>query len=630
MANPNTIGVDSTLELFTTVLGWRQYEQIWFLLNDTGLVFIPFIGLLLRNVLVPIQSQQEGGASVTSLKRFELDLISALVVIILAGQPLIELKHDQLKFVNHCTLSDDNSQAFTQIQGIDDVKAYQDAVKMLETEEAKIPIWWYAVLSISSGINNAVKLTVPCGSEMIVSDYVIHKTFIPNTVDNPLRSDIKEYILKCYRPMANYINDDLKKQEKLLEEFNTAKDNFAREYRNSWSSHKHWLPQVISADGTLIIINIGNLEYLATTWVGSEFLLNADFPFTLKQRSIVVELGGFENKQKRISCRDYWLQPLPGQNKSIKDRLKALFDIKHLERLIINHKRFSQTSLGKAEIELMEPFEREHLFEYAMMRVVRGSFENKYKNIVTTQREFDDSSFQNSVTAKLGRELGGLALLFKFLTIFPMAKVVAEAAPVAQAVLLMALYMMLPIGLVFSGYSIQFLVVGAVGLFSLKFLGYVIFLANWMNNTFREAIKEAGYLGTGLGSNDTATIADLVMVNVYFVFPLIYLGVMGWAGYQLSTGIQGAYGALAGEESSAAKSSQAAGNMIKTEAINLGAKAGGIVGKAITKPVSVGAGWLTAGFLKPITSAMSKALEATAGRAIGAAGRIFRRMRGGG
>ncbi len=622
MANSNTIGVDSTLELFTTVLGWHQYEQIWLLLNDTGLVFLPFLGLLLRNVLIPIQSQQEGGASFTSLKRFELDLISALVVIVIAGQPLIELKHDQILHFNPCKMDEDNSRTFTQIMGVNDVEAYKDALFMLSADSAKIPIWWYAVLSISSGINNAVKHTMPCTSDMVVSSYIIHKTFINDTEENPLRTDIKKFMKDCYLPTVDFIQGDLKKQPELLSDYNSEKIKFRSKYAQGFFQHKYWLPTGTSLASLAFT---GNIQALAAEWPGSDFMLNSTLPFMYKGRSITLSQAGLDGKDVLMSCRDYWLQPLPHHPLSIKQRLINLFDDKHLERLVINHRGFDKkvnpnTPTTEVKIQQMGAEEKNKLLDYAMMRVIQGTISKQSKNLGLSQRDFDDSSFQGSATAKLGQELGAFALMMKFLTIFPLAKVVGEGAPIAQACLLLALYMMLPIGLVFSGYSIQYLVVGAVGLFSLKFLGYVIYLAVWMNNTFYEALRGQGYMDTLYGQTDNSAIIEMAMVNAYFVLPILYLGIMGMAGYQLSTGVQGAFGSLIGEESNAGQSSQVAGQMVQTEVVNLGAKGLGKASGLVVKPVSVGIGGTMAAMIKGVSKPIGAGLNMM--------GSAYRRLRG--
>ena len=41
--------VDSYLELFTTLFGWAFYGILWDVLVGTGIVFLPFLGILIDN-----------------------------------------------------------------------------------------------------------------------------------------------------------------------------------------------------------------------------------------------------------------------------------------------------------------------------------------------------------------------------------------------------------------------------------------------------------------------------------------------------------------------------------------------------------------------------------------------------
>ena len=83
-----SLGVQSFPELYTTLLGWKQYNSLWSIMTQTGLAFIPFIGLFIRNFIEPAKSQSAKGASETSLKRIEIDLVVMILVIMFAAQPL--------------------------------------------------------------------------------------------------------------------------------------------------------------------------------------------------------------------------------------------------------------------------------------------------------------------------------------------------------------------------------------------------------------------------------------------------------------------------------------------------------------------------------------------------------------
>ena len=79
--------VDSYLELFTTLFGWTFYNILWDVLVGTGIVFLPFLGILIDNWREPAEGGEFGTVTGLSLRRMELDLFIALLVVVLAGQP---------------------------------------------------------------------------------------------------------------------------------------------------------------------------------------------------------------------------------------------------------------------------------------------------------------------------------------------------------------------------------------------------------------------------------------------------------------------------------------------------------------------------------------------------------------
>ena len=86
------IAVQSYPELYTTLLGWQLYDQLWELLTQTGLAYLPLIGLILRHMAEPYQSQETKDAGNTSLRRMEVDFIRTLFVILFCSRSLFGIK----------------------------------------------------------------------------------------------------------------------------------------------------------------------------------------------------------------------------------------------------------------------------------------------------------------------------------------------------------------------------------------------------------------------------------------------------------------------------------------------------------------------------------------------------------
>ena len=72
------MSVDSYLELFTTLFGWAFYGILWDVLVATGIVYLPFLGILIDNWREPAEGGEFGTVTGLSLRRMELELFIAL------------------------------------------------------------------------------------------------------------------------------------------------------------------------------------------------------------------------------------------------------------------------------------------------------------------------------------------------------------------------------------------------------------------------------------------------------------------------------------------------------------------------------------------------------------------------
>ena len=96
--------VGSYLELFTTLYGWQFYDRLWDLLTGTGLAFLPFLGIVLNNVLETYGHGATDGP-VSSLRRMDTEIAVALTVVVLAGQPTVTLSAATLRYAAPATVA---------------------------------------------------------------------------------------------------------------------------------------------------------------------------------------------------------------------------------------------------------------------------------------------------------------------------------------------------------------------------------------------------------------------------------------------------------------------------------------------------------------------------------------------
>ena len=147
------MSVSTYLELYLTLFGWHMYSVFWDIILDTGVAYMPFVGMFLRNIVEPIKSQDAKDASITSLKRIELDIFMMFTVIVLAVQPFMTINYGGLNYTKSCSKVGAVAAGKT---GTTYDTSFTKAT--LGGGTVQTPIWWYAVLSITGGFNDAAIL----------------------------------------------------------------------------------------------------------------------------------------------------------------------------------------------------------------------------------------------------------------------------------------------------------------------------------------------------------------------------------------------------------------------------------------------------------------------------------------
>lgn len=97
-----SLAVQSFPELYTTLMGWKLYDQLWTLLRDTGIAFVPFIFIIVRHIAQPYESQETKDAAGTSLRRMEMSFIGTLFLILTAVAPMFMLDPTVISYTPIC------------------------------------------------------------------------------------------------------------------------------------------------------------------------------------------------------------------------------------------------------------------------------------------------------------------------------------------------------------------------------------------------------------------------------------------------------------------------------------------------------------------------------------------------
>ena len=187
------MSVDSYLELFTTLFGWAFYNVLWDVLVATGIVYLPFLGILLDNWREPAAGGQFASATGWSLRRMEIELFVALLVVVLAGQPaaLTPLDAATLSYTPPPTISvpTPTSATVAASQSTYGVSGFNGTPTTVN-----VPVWWYAVMAISSGFSHAVVEGLPSASDLRALE---QQARLATIADPGLRQEVSDFFSGC-------------------------------------------------------------------------------------------------------------------------------------------------------------------------------------------------------------------------------------------------------------------------------------------------------------------------------------------------------------------------------------------------------------------------------------------------
>ncbi|MDN5753352.1 MAG: conjugal transfer protein TraG N-terminal domain-containing protein, partial [Nitrosospira sp.] len=115
------------------------------------------------------------------------------------------------------------------------------------------------------------------------------------------------------------------------------------------------------------------------------------------------------------------------------------------------------------------------------------------------------------------------------------------ALPMVQHLVMMALIVAIPFILVMSAYSFKVAGLVTFSYFGLSTITIWFEISRWMSNNLVHMVysSDAAKLGwiAGIGSTYDVGVLGLVQVAMQLLFPLIWISLLGWSGWQVGTGL---------------------------------------------------------------------------------------------
>ncbi|CCE23774.1 conjugal transfer protein TraG N-terminal domain-containing protein [Methylotuvimicrobium alcaliphilum] len=135
-----------------------------------------------------------------SLRRIEIDATTMFAVLVIAVQPYMTVSYNNLSYTKAC------SPGGNAVAGGNTGKTYDTTftAATLGGNNAKVPIWWYVVLAVTGGINDAAILGIPCTENIRLMSFSIDNARVK---DPQLRRQVQMFYKDCYRhAMAMFLD----------------------------------------------------------------------------------------------------------------------------------------------------------------------------------------------------------------------------------------------------------------------------------------------------------------------------------------------------------------------------------------------------------------------------------------
>ena len=492
------MNVDSYLELFTTLFGWAFYGVLWDVLVGTGIVYLPFLGILIDNWREPAEGGEFGTVTGLSLRRMEIELFIALLVVVLAGQPaaLTALNAATLSYTPPPTLTNPQPNSAT-------VAASQSTYGTTgftgSPETVNLPIWWYAVLAASSGINHAVIEGLPSAADMRTYE---QQARLATIVDPRLRQEVSQFFSQCYIPTRS----------------------------------KYQAEQPTSAAITGLLETYGSGD---PDWLGSHvYRETPGYYDTLRPSSSV---AGWVY----IAARDTEYDPAdpPSWGKPYCDEWWADGAI-GLRQKLVAEADLTAGGLSGLIVAIAPVLAGEKQYDAVTRVVLTNSPPSWSNNDLVAYNTGTSGLISNAEQfVKGGLASGGVIAASALFSVTMTA--VLQGLPMVQAVLLLGMYSLLPMLVVLSRYSISMMMTGAMAIFTVKFWSVLWYLALWVDQnlilSMYPDVNVFFQIFANPGEHDSKRmLLNMITTSLYLGLPLLWSGMMAWAGINIGRSISNA------------------------------------------------------------------------------------------
>jgi hypothetical protein len=450
-----SIGVQSYPELYTTLMGFGLYDKLWEILTQTGIAYLPFLGMIFRNFTKNYAENVTHHAGPASLRSLEVELIVTILIILFAVAPCIPIDARAVSYTPQCGVNKDQ----TVYPG--DTGTTYDKAFSLPQGDIRVPMWWYAVIAISEGMTSASNTMLSCPPNL---RKMITQVDMAQISDPEVKQELQDFESMCYRPSRNQFNQD--KQNNILVSLN----------RIEKEKDKYGI-----AD---------------TEWVGSHGFSDVYYKNLKSSRPI----PGFTYD----ATQDI--------NADVKGKTPPAFGTPTCYEWWNDQQNGLRTKLYLAlPKEFFSEFNSFVSDEKTQDSMLKSIISNAVSGYDSANKTIGDSGYSHAAAA--------VGIWFHQLEEYPKLYAASQAAPIIQALILLMIYVFLPFTLVFSNYRPSTVVTGGILIFSVIFWGFIWHLVTWADTALMQALYSDWFSKQGAAATlADMIIASLIIFAPLFWF----------------------------------------------------------------------------------------------------------------
>lgn len=493
------MGVDSYLEVYTTLYGWYFSGVILRTLMGTGIYLLPVLFMMVAAYVETHADGLDGDGATRLVRRIEQNLWITIFMFYFCVYPngYTSLSRINLSYTPPATVINPTPVTVT---GANTQSTY-DTMLGDRADVAAVPPWWMMVMSVSGGVTSAIRADIQNGmADIRTLEYIAASTRI---TDFSLRNEIQRFYSDCFVPARSRFRRTLPPSPEAAAALTT--------YGNT---DVDWIGSHVFRDDP----NLYGRYWASEAVVGFVFDPSRYADSDLNASEAVPIWG-------RPSCKQWWEEDTIG-----------------LRARMVQHVGWpvgSPTQLGTA-IANMWPLATAEERADALARLAYVKEEPKYVDpqaILGSDRRWYDSA------AAAPSELAGVAG-----TTWEWFKVNSSMMPIinlllmAQPLILMGIYVFLPAAVIFSGYSLRMFVTGALAIFTVKFWIVMWTIARWLDDRLVRALNEPDLFWSLLDIADHTfkrMILNALLVGMFIALPLLWTGMMAWAGHRIGGAMDG-------------------------------------------------------------------------------------------